>query len=110
MGSEEVLRRDDEGPETDPSRMFMETEETVEMVEGVLVKTTEVGLGDSDGVTTIVDDGTCNKGDRTVGGRDRDDTDTIAVSVREGDKEEEEIIDGNSLERLSVIVLSRFGS
>jgi hypothetical protein len=33
--------------ETDPSTMsvLMETEETVEMVEGVLVKMTEVGLG-----------------------------------------------------------------
>jgi hypothetical protein len=50
---------------------------------GVVVKATEVGLGDSDGVTTIVDDGTCNKGERTVGGRDGDDTDTIAVGVRE---------------------------
>jgi hypothetical protein len=44
--------------------------ETVETVEGVLVKATEVGLEDSDGVTTVVDDGTCNKGERTVGGRD----------------------------------------
>jgi hypothetical protein len=89
---------------TDPSRMSVLTEETVETVEGVLVKATEVGLGDSDGVTTVVDDGTCNKGERTVGGRDRDDavtdTDTIAVDVR-GDEEEEEIIDGDSLEGLS---------
>jgi hypothetical protein len=102
--------------ETDPSRMsvLMETEETVEMVEGVLVKTTEVGLGDCDGVTTVVDDGTRNKGERTVGGRDGDDaetdTDTIAVGVREGDEEEEEIIDGDSLEGLSSIVLSRLSS
>jgi hypothetical protein len=57
-----------------------------------------------------VDDGTCNKGERTVGGRDGDDTDTIAVSIREGDKGEEEIIDGDSLEWLSVIVLSWLGS
>jgi hypothetical protein len=82
-------------------------------MEGVLVKTTEVGLGDSDGVTTVVDDGTCNKGERTVGGRDRDDaetdTDTIAVGVK-GDKEQEGIIDGDSLEKLSSIVLSRLGS
>jgi hypothetical protein len=48
----------------------IETEETVETVEGVLVKTTEVGLGDSDGVTTAVDDGTCNKGEQAIGGRD----------------------------------------
>ena len=91
--------------------LIEETEETVEVMEVVLVKSTEVGLGDSDGVTTVVDDGTCNKGDRTVGGRDRDDTpDTIAVSVREGDEEEEGIIDGDTLERLSSIVLSRLGS
>jgi hypothetical protein len=93
--------------------VLMETEETVEIMEGVLV-TAEVGLGDSDGVTTVVDDGTCNEGERTVGGRDRDDaetdTDTIAVGVREGDEEEEVIIDGDSLEGLSSIVLSRLGS
>jgi hypothetical protein len=106
MGCEEVLGWDDEGPEMNPSRMFIETEETVKMVEGVLVKTTEVGLGDSDSVITIVDDGTCNKGEQMVGGRDGDDTEKIAVSVREGDKEEEEITDGNSLEQLLVIILS----
>jgi len=94
--------------ETDPSRMsvLMETEETVETMKGVLVKTTEVGLGDSDGVTTVVDDGTCNKGERTVGGRDghdaETDTDTIAVGVKEGDEEEGGIIDGDSLERALV--------
>ena len=27
-----------------------------------------IGLRDSDGVTTVVDDGTCNEGERTVGG------------------------------------------
>jgi hypothetical protein len=54
----------------------------------VSVKTTEAGLGDSD-------DGTCNKGERTVG-RDRDNA--IAVGVGEGDEEEEEIIDGDLLE------------
>jgi hypothetical protein len=68
----------------------------------------------SDGVTTVMDDGTCNKGERIVGGRDRDDvgtdTDTIAAGVREGDEEDEGIIDGDSLEGLSVIVLSRLGS
>jgi len=65
-------------------------------------------------LTTIVDNGTCNKGEQTVGERDRDDaetdTDTIAVSVREGDEEEEVIIDGDSLEGLSSIVLSRLSS
>ena len=46
--------------EMDPFRMFIlrETEETVEMVEGVLVKMTEVSLEDSDDVTTVVDDRT----------------------------------------------------
>ena len=87
--------------------------ETVETVEGVLVKATEVGLEDCDGVTTVVDGGTCNKGERAIGGRDRDevgtDTDTIAVDV-EGDEEEVEITDGDSLEGLSSIVLSRLGS
>jgi hypothetical protein len=58
-----------------------------------------------------VDDGTCSEGERTVGGRGRDDaetdTDTIAVDVREGDEEDEEMIDGDSFEGLSSIVLSR---
>jgi hypothetical protein len=63
-------------------------EEAVEMADGVLVKATEVGLEDSDGITTVVDDETCNKGERT-------------------DEEEEKIIDGNPLERLSSITLSR---
>jgi hypothetical protein len=76
----------------------------------VLVKPAEVGLGDSGG------DRTSNKGERAVGGRDGDDAetdmDTIAVGVREGDeeKEEEEIIDGNSLKDLLSSVLSRLGS
>jgi len=86
-------------------------EETDEIVEGVLVKTTEVGLGDDDGVTTVVEDGTCSKGERTVGGRDGGDvTDTIAVGVRERDEEDEDIIDGDSLDGLSSMVLSRLGS
>ena len=70
---------------------MVETDETVEIMEGVLVMTV-LGLGDSDGVTTVMDDGTCNEGERTVGGRDRGDAesgaDTFAVSVREGDKED----------------------
>ena len=102
--------------ETDPSRIsvLMETEETVETMKGVLVKMTEVGLGDSDSVTTVVDDGTCNKGEPTVKGRDGDDTetytDTIAVGVKGEEEEEEGIIDGDSLEGLSSIVLSWLGS
>ena len=65
-------------------------------------------------LTTVVDDGTCNnKGERIVGRRDRDDaetdTDTIA-GVREGDEEQEEMVDGNSLEGLSSIVLNQLGS
>lgn len=104
--------------ETDPSRIsvLMETEETVETVDGVRVKATEIALVDCDGVTTVVDDGTCNEGERTIGGRDRarddpvTDSDTIGVGVRESDEEDEEIIDGDSLEGLSSIVLSRLGS
>ena len=57
-----------------------------------------------------MDEGTCNKGEKTVEGRDQDDTDTIAVGVRDGDEEEEGMINGNVLERLSSIVLSRLGS
>jgi hypothetical protein len=37
---------------------------------------------------------------------DGDDTDTIAVGVRESDEAEEEIIDGDALEGLSSIILS----
>jgi hypothetical protein len=99
---------------TDPLRMSVLTKETVEMVEGVLVKLTEVGLKDSNGVTTVVDDGTCNKREQTVGGRDRDnaktDMDTIAVGIKESNEEEKEVIDSNSLEGLLSIVLSRLSS
>ena len=60
-----------------------------------------------------MDNGTCNKGEQT-GGRDGDnavtDTDTIAVSVREDDEEDKGIIDGDSLDRLSLIVLSWLSS
>ena len=61
-----------------------------------------------------MDDGNCNKGERTVGGRDGDNAetgmDTIAVGIRKGDREEDKIIDGDSLEGLSSIVLSWLGS
>src|SRR5258708_38937848 len=82
----------------DPSRssVLMEMEETVETVEGALVKTTEVGLGDGDGVTPVVEDGTCNKGEGTVGGRDEEDEETNTDSV--GERDEEEMIDGDPLE------------
>jgi hypothetical protein len=50
--------------ETDPSRMAVVMED-VETLDGVLLKATDVGLEDSDGVTTVVDGGTCNKGERT---------------------------------------------
>jgi hypothetical protein len=98
------------------SRMsvLMEIEETVEMVEGVLVKMVEGRSGDSMGVTTVVEDGTCNDVEGIVGERDGDDadtdTDTIAVGVSEGDEDEEEIIDGDALEELSSMVLSRLRS
>jgi hypothetical protein len=94
------------------SRMsvLIEIEETDEMVEGVLVKMTGERSGDNTGVTTVVEDGTCNRGERTAGRRDggdiETDEDTIAVGVRERD-EEEEVIGGDSLEELSLIVLSR---
>lgn len=69
----------------------MKMEETGEIMEGVLV-TTEVGLGYSDSVTTVVDDGTFNKGEQTIVRRDQDDaetgTDKIAVGIREGDEKE----------------------
>ena len=55
-----------------------------------------------------MDERTCNEGERVVGGRDGDDT--IAVSVRESDEEEGEIIDGDMLEGLSSIILNRLGS
>jgi hypothetical protein len=88
----------------------MEIEDTVEMVEGVLVKLTGTCSGDIKGVTTLVEDGTCNEEAEAVGGKDGDDSeiddpDTMAVGVRERD-EEEEVIAGDSLE-LSSIVLSR---
>lgn len=74
----------------------MERVETDEMVEGVLVNIAGTCSGDSNGVTTVVEDGTCNVvdgGEGTVGGRDGDDSevdsDTIAVGVRERDDDEE---------------------
>jgi hypothetical protein len=71
-------------------------------------------LGDSDGVTTVANDGTCNKGEWAVGGGDEDDaetdTDKIAVGIREGEEEEEEIINGDSFEGLSSTVPTWFGS
>jgi hypothetical protein len=71
--------------------------EDVETLEGVRFKATEVGVGDCDGVTTIVDGRTRNKEEQSVGQRDGgDDTDPIAVGIREGDEEEEVIIDGDS--------------
>jgi len=72
---------------------FIEIEDTVETVEGVLVRVTGNLSGDSTGVTTVVEDGTYNDGERKVGGRDEDEgaavaeteIDTVAVGVREGD-------------------------
>ena len=70
----------------------MEIDETVEMVEGVLVNMVGGHSGDIKGVTTLVElveVGTCNEdgGEGTVGGRDREDaetdSDTIAVGIRE---------------------------
>jgi hypothetical protein len=97
------------------SRMsvFIAMEETVETVEGVLVKVAGDRSGDSMGVTTVVEVGTCNRGEAIEGGTDgydvETDVDTIAVGVRERD-DDEEVIDGDSLEGLSSIVLSRVRS
>ena len=51
------------------SRMsvLIEIEDTVETVEGVLVKVTGDLSGDSTGVTTVVEDKTCSEGEGTVG-------------------------------------------
>ena len=127
----------------------MEIEEIVETVEGVLVKMVAARAGGSMGVTTVVEERTCNEVEGTVGKRDGDDaeteTDTIAVGIREGDEdkkemidgsttsgerdgdgaetetdtiavgvregdEDEKVIDGDTLEGLSSVVLSRLGS
>jgi len=69
----------------------------------------------NDSIITVVDNGTCNEGERTVGGRDGDDTETdmntIAVGIGEGDKEEDnDMISGDLLKGLSSIVLSWLGS
>jgi len=68
-------------------------EETVETVEGVLVKVTGGGSGESIGVATVVEDGICGEGEGTVGGRDGEEGvtegETDTVDVREGDEDEE---------------------
>ena len=79
----------------------MDIEDTVEIVEGVLVKLIGARSGDTKGVTTLVEDGTCNEGGEAVGRRDGDDAeiddpDTTAVGVRERE-EDGEIIPGDSL-------------
>ena len=94
---------------------LIEIKDTVEIVEGVLVKLTGASWGDIKGVTTLVEDGTCNEGGEAVeGGKDGDDAeiddpDTMAVGVGERDEEDEKVIAGDSLE-LSSIVLSRVWS
>jgi hypothetical protein len=89
----------------------MEIEETVE---GVLVNMVGGGTGDRVGVTTVGEVGTCNEVEGIVGEGDGDgvetDMDTIAVDVREPDEDMVEIIGGDSVERLSSIVLSRLRS
>jgi hypothetical protein len=56
--------------------------------------------------------GTRNEGEEAIGRRDEDDaqteTDTIAVGFREGDEEDEAMIDGDLLEGLSSTVLGRW--
>jgi hypothetical protein len=68
----------------------------------VLYKMTGDRSRDSTGVTTIVEDGTCNKAEGIK--EEETDVDTIIVGVRERDKEEG-IIDDDSLEGLSLIML-----
>ena len=90
--------------------------EVEETVEGVLVNATEVGLGDVMALSSLrmVELATKRGADHrgrewTVGGRDKgDDRDTIAVGV--SDERDKETIDGDALEGLSSIVLSRLGS
>ena len=72
-------------PETDPSRMhvLMEAEETVETADGVQDKMTEVGLADSDSVTTSGRRNSQQRGAdcRRDGHRDNPVTDMVAVGV-----------------------------
>ncbi len=80
------------------SRMsvLIEIEDTVEIVDVVLVKATD-DISEDSGVTTVVEVGTCSEGEGTAGWRDGDegvvdaepDTDTVAIGVREGDEDEE---------------------
>ena len=75
------------------SRMsvLIEIEDTVETVEGVLVKVTGNLSGDDTGVTTVVEVRACSGGEGTVGGRDENEDVTDAetdTGVREGDGEE----------------------
>lgn len=75
----------------------IEMEDIVEIMEGDLAKVTVDLSGDSTGVTTVVEGGTCNGGEGTVGVSDEDEgvadaeteTDTVAVGVGEGDEDEE---------------------
>lgn len=75
---------------------LIDIEDTVETVEGVLVKVTGGLSGESTGVTTMVEGGTCNEGEGAIEGGDGDEgvgdaeteTDTVAVGVR-GDEDEE---------------------
>ena len=97
----------------------IEMEDIVETMEGDLATVTG-NPSDSTGDTTVVEDGTCNGGEGRVGESDGEEgvgdaeteteTDTVAVGVGEGDEDEEYVIDGDSLEGLSSIVLSRLGS
>jgi hypothetical protein len=69
---------------------------------------TEVGLGDTNTETVLPPSWTmklATKGERAIGGKDGDGTDTIAVGVRESEGEKEEIIDDDPLEGLLSIVL-----
>ena len=89
---------------------LIKIEDTVEIVEGILVKLTGACSGGIKGVTTLLEDGPCNEGGEAAGGgRDGDDAeidDPDTMTVGEDDEEDEKVIAGDSLE-LSSIVLSR---
>ena len=88
----------------------METEETVETMEGVLGEWTVGGRASERSSLTWGWFISRCRNPLTDGDDAETDTDTIAVGVKEGDEEEEGIIDGDSLEGHSSIVLSRLGS
>jgi hypothetical protein len=71
--------------------VLIETEDTVEVVEDVLVNVTSDLSGGRPGITAVVGGGTCSEDEDTVGEGDKDEGVTDAVNdtgVRGGDVEE----------------------